>query len=76
MTKATVNLGASIRARLLNYSKNNNLDNNAVLLRYFQERFLYRLSISRYQKNFILKGALLKFHLNYQTPGQPGILTF
>ncbi len=61
MTKnaTKTNLGGSIRARLLNYSKNNKLDHNAVLLQYFQERFLYRLSISRYKNHFILKGALL-----------------
>ncbi|MBN2413380.1 nucleotidyl transferase AbiEii/AbiGii toxin family protein [candidate division KSB1 bacterium] len=60
------NLGASIRARLLNYSKNNKLDHNAVLLQYFQERFLYRLSISRYRNHFILKGALLV--ITYKIP--------
>lgn len=53
------NLGASVRARLLNIAKQTNRDFNAVLLQYFQERFLYRLSISPYKSALILKGALL-----------------
>ena len=31
------------------------------MLQYFQERFLYRLSVSPYREHFILKGALLFF---------------
>ena len=57
--KEIKNLGASVRARLLNIAKQTNRDFNAVLLQYFQERFLYRLSISPYKSAFILKGALL-----------------
>lgn len=53
------NMEASIRDRLLNIAKKSNRDFNAVLLQYFQERFLYRLSISPYDNNLILKGALL-----------------
>lgn len=53
------NLPASIHARLLNLAKQVGRDLNAVLLQYFQERFLYRLSISPYYEKFILKGALL-----------------
>jgi predicted nucleotidyltransferase component of viral defense system len=52
-------IGASVRARLLNLAKQQGLDYNALLVRYAQERFLYRLSVSRYASNFILKGALL-----------------
>lgn len=57
--KEIKNLGASVRARLLNIAKQTNRDFNAVLLQYFQERFLYRLSISPHRSAFILKGALL-----------------
>ena len=57
--KHTKDLAASIRARLLNIAKINQQDFNAVLLQYFQERFLYRLSVSPYKDNMILKGALL-----------------
>jgi predicted nucleotidyltransferase component of viral defense system len=57
--KQIKNVEASIRARLLKIAKDSNRDFNAVLLQYFQERLLYRLSISIYKYNFILKGALL-----------------
>jgi len=53
------NIEASIRDRLLNIAKASKRDFNAVLLQYFQERFLYRLSVSSYSDNLILKGALL-----------------
>ena len=57
---------ASVKARLLNIARENQKDYNAVLLQYCQERFLYRLSISAYKDNFVLKGALL--FLIYQMP--------
>ena len=53
------NIGASIRNRLLNLSKETGRDYNALLRQFFQERFLYRLSISPYSNLLILKGALL-----------------
>lgn len=53
------NLSESVRARLLNIAKAAGRDLNAVLLQYFQERFLYRLFRSPHQQKFILKGALL-----------------
>jgi predicted nucleotidyltransferase component of viral defense system len=59
MTKKVKNIAASVRARLLKIAKENGRDFNAVLLQYFQERMLYRLSISYYRSNFVLKGALL-----------------
>ena len=54
-----INLEASIRARLKTIAKDSERNFDSVLLQYFQERFLYRLSISPYKENFILKGALL-----------------
>jgi predicted nucleotidyltransferase component of viral defense system len=59
-------LGASIRARLTNIAKETKRDFDALLLQYFQERFLYRLSISSFRSAFILKGALL--FLIYEMP--------
>lgn len=60
MAKETVkNIAASIRARLLNVAKISGRDFDSVLLQYFQERFLYRLSISPYRQQLILKGALM-----------------
>ncbi len=42
------NKPASIRARLLNIARAEGIDFDALLLRYFQERFLYRLAISEF----------------------------
>ncbi|UCH92512.1 MAG: nucleotidyl transferase AbiEii/AbiGii toxin family protein [Candidatus Aminicenantes bacterium] len=49
----------SIRARLKNFARRSGRDFDAVLLQYFQERLLYRVSVSEFNENFILKGALL-----------------
>lgn len=59
MDKSLTNVGVSVRARLLNIARERGQDYNRVLIRYAQERLLYRLSVSRYRNNFILKGALL-----------------
>lgn len=53
------NLPASIRQRLLNLSRQQNLPFNQLLQYYAMERFLYRFSKSQYADRFILKGALL-----------------
>ncbi|MFH0989665.1 MAG: nucleotidyl transferase AbiEii/AbiGii toxin family protein [bacterium] len=60
------NVGASVRARLLNIARKTGQDYNRVLIRYAQERLLYRFSVSQYRSNFILKGALL--FLTHQMP--------
>jgi len=60
------NPGASVRARLTNIARETKRDFDAILLQYFQERFLYRLSISPYRSAFVLKGALL--FLVYEMP--------
>jgi len=65
--KIISNLAASLKAKLLNISKRDNKDFNKILLRYFQERFLYRLSVSEYKNNFILKGGLLLILVNIPT---------
>ena len=59
-------VGASVRARLTNIARETKRDFDAILLQYFQERFLYRLSISPYRSAFVLKGALL--FLVYEMP--------
>lgn len=56
---STGNLAASIHQRLLNLSRQRRLDFNLVLTRYAIERLLYRLSCSRFQSQFVLKGAML-----------------
>jgi predicted nucleotidyltransferase component of viral defense system len=53
------NIAASVRQKLLNKSKELSQPFNELLQYYGLERFLYRLSASKYQDKFILKGALL-----------------
>jgi hypothetical protein len=55
------NYGKSIRARLLNVAKHEDVFFQTILTRYFQERLLYRVSQSRYRGNFYLKGGALMF---------------
>lgn len=52
-------ISASIRQRLLDLSKRENRPFGEVLQYYAMERFLFRLSKSKYADRFILKGALL-----------------
>ncbi|MCW8817345.1 MAG: nucleotidyl transferase AbiEii/AbiGii toxin family protein [Ignavibacteriaceae bacterium] len=59
MKKETKNVAVSVRNRLLNIANKSKRDYNAILRQYFQERFLYRISISPYRSQFILKGAFL-----------------
>ncbi|MCD6319873.1 MAG: nucleotidyl transferase AbiEii/AbiGii toxin family protein, partial [Candidatus Desulfofervidaceae bacterium] len=47
----------------MNIARAEGMDFDALLLRYFQERFLYRLSISRFSDYFVLKGGLLLIYL-------------
>ena len=59
MRKPLRNMGASVRARLLNLAKKRNQLFDLMLTRYVLERLLYRLSVTRYREQFILKGAIL-----------------
>jgi len=59
MTKPVKNFAASVRQRLLNLSKENDADYNAMLQRFTRERFLYRLGMSSEVDRFTLKGAAL-----------------
>jgi hypothetical protein len=53
------NTGASVRARLLNISRERNQPFDLLLTRYVLERFLYRLGSAKHRDRFILKGAML-----------------
>lgn len=53
------NVGASVRARLLQRSRDERTDFQILLTRYALERLLYRLSLSGHRNRFILKGAML-----------------
>lgn len=55
------NYGKSIRARLLNVAKQEDVYYQTILTRYFQERLLYRISQTRYRENFYLKGGALMY---------------
>src|SRR6266481_723973 len=59
MRKPLQNIGASVRARLLNLAKERNQPFDLLLTRYTLERLLYRLSLSQYRERFVLKGAML-----------------
>jgi len=53
------NIGASVRARLLDRARVHRADFQVLLTRYALERLLYRLSVSAHRDRFILKGAML-----------------
>ncbi len=53
------NIAASVRQRLLNRARSDLRPFNELLQYYAMERFLYRLSKSKYANQFILKGALM-----------------
>ena len=49
----------SLKAKIKNYAKSNNIAAQVVLQNYMFERFLARLSVSKYHKKFIIKGGML-----------------
>lgn len=59
MPKEIRNIGASVRARLQNRSRETGQSFDLILTRYALERLLYRLSTSAYADQFVLKGAML-----------------
>lgn len=59
MANTPRDMGASVRARLLNLARDRGQVFDLLLTRYALERLLYRLSISNYRDRFVLKGAML-----------------
>jgi len=59
MAEAIRDIGASVRARLLNLAREKNQAMDLLLTRYAIERLLHRLRISKHADRFILKGAVL-----------------
>lgn len=57
----TKNIGQSIRSKLLNIAKDENVFYQTIVTRYFQERLLYRMSQTQYRQNFYLKGGALMY---------------
>jgi len=70
MKKSPKNIAASVRQRLLNLSRQRSEDFNFVLTKYALERFLYRLSCSKFREFFLLKGAML-FSIWQDKPHRP-----
>ena len=70
MKKSSSNRAASIRARLLNLARDRKEDFQLVLVRYANERLLFRLSRSQHASNFVLKGAAL-FTVWMEAPHRP-----
>jgi hypothetical protein len=52
-------VGASVRQRLLNQAREQSRPFQELLQYYVMERFLYRLSKSKFRNAFVAKGALL-----------------
>jgi predicted nucleotidyltransferase component of viral defense system len=59
MAKEIKNIGASVRARLLQLGKASGQSFDLVLTRFALERLLFRLSRSPHADRFVLKGAML-----------------
>lgn len=54
-------IAKSVRSKLYNLSKEQNISFQHLIIRYLQERLLYRLSISSFNNNFFLKGGTLLY---------------
>ena len=57
------NIDASVKAKLKNIAKKHRKSFNLILQLYIQERLLYRLGMSDYKDNFVLKGGLFLFSM-------------
>jgi hypothetical protein len=62
-----------IRKELKDYAKLKNLSVQIVYFKFFFEKFLYRLSISKYRNNFALKGGLLLYYHDLDMRGTKDI---
>ena len=58
------NYGKSVRARLTNLMNKTGYKYMYLLARYFNKRLLYRVSVSQYKDNFLLKGGSLLYALD------------
>lgn len=59
MKKELKDVAASVRQRLLNHAKETHRPLDELLQYFAMERFLYRLSLSKYKDKVVLKGALM-----------------
>jgi predicted nucleotidyltransferase component of viral defense system len=60
------NYGRSVKDRLLTVSKESGIPYMTILVRYIQERLLYRVAQSEYRDNFFLKGGALLYAFNQE----------
>ena len=58
------NYGKSVKTRLLNLMNETGYKYMYLLARYFNERLLYRVSVSQYKDKFLLKGGSLLYAMN------------
>ncbi|MGM9859363.1 MAG: nucleotidyl transferase AbiEii/AbiGii toxin family protein [Muribaculaceae bacterium] len=58
----------SIKARILNIARGDNKTYQQLIVRFFHERILYRLSKSKYREHLILKGGSLLYAFEEFTP--------
>ena len=58
------NYGKSVKTRLLNLMNETGYKYLYLLARYFNERLLYRVSVSQYKDNFLLKGGSLLYAMD------------
>ncbi|MCK4765130.1 MAG: nucleotidyl transferase AbiEii/AbiGii toxin family protein [Candidatus Aminicenantes bacterium] len=65
-----MSLAESVRQRLLNLSRETGDTFDLVFTRFALERLLYRISKSKWGKDFLLKGAML-FNIWYDSPHRP-----
>ena len=61
---ARKNYGKSVKTRLLNLMNETDYKYMYLLARYFNERLLYRVSVSQYKDNFLLKGGSLLYAMD------------
>ena len=61
---ARKNYGKSVKTRLLNLMNETGYKYMYLLVRYFNERLLYRVSVSQYKDNFLLKGGSLLYAMD------------
>lgn len=64
MTKPIKNYGKSVKTKLFNLMNSSGYKYMYLLARYFNERLLYRVSVSPYRENFLLKGGSLLYAFN------------
>ncbi len=64
MKKNITNYAMSVRTRLLNLMNRTGYKYMYLIARYFNERLLYRVAVSKYKEHFLLKGGSLLYAIN------------